>query len=293
MKTHSLLAAAAALVGAASAATNPLQLVISQDGSYAVQVGSWMTLKSGLTGYRSNGAWATGLVPTQGAPQPGADAWGTFTATTITWSGAFATTFKVYDTSPAIAFEQMALQNIVPGGGSRENVSSAFPSWTLPTPSTSSAGFLQFEGAFIDGGSNGENAGTFDTAGASKMTSGLKGGPFVLFDTTGANTLIISPSSSFMSTNFALVGQTLAVGALGSVDVIPAGHSSSVVMWYGSTGINPTIMTWGAALLAAYGKASTGSKTDYTNTRLMYNTDHGEESIIVWSSARPSCDYLP
>ena len=122
----------------------------------------------------------------------------------------------------------------------------------------------------------GVNGPVFGTYGPSmKIASGLSGGPIVMFDSTGAHTLVLSAMSSFMSTSVALVGGELRCGVFGSALVLPAGFSTSSMLWYGTAGINPTIMAWGAGLLKYFNKAADGPQKDYTNTHLIYNTDHG------------------
>jgi hypothetical protein len=273
---RTVVALAAASVTAA-AGSNPLSLTVNKDGSYAIAINAgWATLSSGVApvGVLSNNAWVA-MTAAVGSASSGADAWGTFSETPVTWTSAsmgpmLLTKFKVYDDAPAIGFEQVALQAINPGGASRDNVSTIFPSFALNQPQL---GVMQWQGAFADGGVNGSTFTSFSINGA--ITNGLRGGPFVLFDSVAQNALVFSPSSSFMSTNLAQFNGAINVGALGSVDVIPAGYSSSSMLWFGSNGINPTIMSWGAALLALYGKDAARVDTDYTATHLTYNTDHG------------------
>ena len=280
MLSRVLTAAAAAATAAAAAVTdaNPLTLTVAADGTYSVAVAGWTTLTGGATRVMSRGGWLA-LTPAVAPPAAGgADAWGTYTETAITWSApatgaVLLTRFKVYDAAPAIAFEQVALQALTPGGGSSNNVSTVFPSWVLPAPSTASLGVMQWHGAFFNDGVNGPAWTTWDTAGAAAIRGGLEGGPLVLFDAAAQGALIFSPASAFMTTNLAQFDGTVHAGVLGSVAEIPAGFSTSTVLWYGAGGINPAIMQWGAALLAAYGKDASGPQQDFTANYLTYNTD--------------------
>lgn len=183
-----------------------------------------------------------------------------------------ATKFRAYVDAPAIVFEQVALQDIKPGGASRENVSTIFPAFQLPQ-APGSLGVMQWHDSFLDGGSSGPAWTKWDTS--CSITTGLPGGPMVLFDETAASALVFSPASNFMATNFAQFGGAVHAGLMGSFEVIPAGFTSASVLWYGSSGINPTIMAWGAALLAMYGKTAAAPSTDFTAQYLTYNTDHG------------------
>jgi hypothetical protein len=61
---------------------------------------------------------------------------------------------------------------------------------------------------------------------------------------------------------------------MGSVASIPAGFRLKSVLYYGA-GPNAATMAWGDALLRRYGKAHDGASADFTNTHLIYNTDHG------------------
>jgi hypothetical protein len=165
-------------------------------------------------------------------------------------------------------------------------VSTAFPAWQLPTPSSGDQGlgFMQYGGAFVDGGSNGPMFGRFDTS--AKMQSALQGGPIVIYDAAGTQALVHSVASSFMASSIALNMTTLRAGVLGSALELPAGYSTSSVLWYGNAGINPTVMAWGAGLLALYGKALDLSKHDFTNNYLIYNTDHVGVTRRGWGRGR-------
>lgn len=275
-------AASLAVVRAQVPTANPLVLALQAGGAYSVSVPGWdVQLTGGETALLAGGKWlssADGSLPLQAGADvaSGSDAWGAFNATTLTWGAAggpqVRTTFRVYATTPAIVFETTfpaAVTTGAPSGG-RENVSSSFPSWVLPASST--AGFIQYHGAFINDGYNGP---TFGEWGASaRLTTGLKGGPIVLFDKTGQHTLIYSAASSFMAVNTATFRGTLHTGALGSAATLPAGWSHSSVLWYGSAGINPAVTAWGAALLDRFGKTRALQQSDVTGSTLTYNTDH-------------------
>lgn len=274
------LAVAAAATGGALAA-NPLSVAIAADGSYTVDVAGWTTLRSaGPAGVHVSGAWAA-LSPGAPVSSSGADAWGAFNETTLTWSSAgaplLATAFRTYADVPALLFTQTALAEVATGGGSSGNISTSFPSFAMD--GDGSVGFAQWQGPFIDGGVEGPTYGTWSPKGG--ITSGLRGGPIVLFGAQpGSHAAVLSPASQFMGTSFAQFGPSVHVGLLGSFETIPAGHATSTVLWYGAAGVNPAMMAWGAGLLALHGKAPDGVQTDVTAQSLTYNT--GAWAGLLW-----------
>jgi len=86
--------------------------------------------------------------------------------------------------------------------------------------------------------------------------------------------LILSAASEFAAVSAVVFGGALSLGPLGSVDSLPKGYSYDAVAWLGA-GVNYAIMSWGSALLQKFGKPHGLSKSDFTNTHLIYNTDHG------------------
>ena len=280
------LVAATVMLIPSLAAPNPLSVDVRPDG-FTVSVAGWpeFTLDGGSTGVMSQGRWYTSadrsLAPTLGPHMStGSDAWGDFDATTITWGNPntpqMRTTFRVYTDVSAIVFETSFPRGITTGAepGNRENVSSSFPSFTLPAAST--AGFSQWSGPFLNNGNGGPRFGLWNADGVrAALSAGLQGGPITIFDEVGAHTLVLSAASSFMATSCALFSDELVFGALGSASMLPAGWSQSVVLWYGTAGINPTVMAWGSALMASRGKTRVVQQSDETASTLVYNTDHG------------------
>lgn len=275
----------------AAAAANPCALSVdAASGAFSVACGAWPALNSFETAVSVGGAWASSrngsLVLKASAPTSGSDAWGTWTGTQQSWAlsaGAPAimlARFRVYDTTPAIVFEQAfpAADATATGRSEsdRDSVASAFPSFALPAAGGPLA-YMEFAGPFVNRGLAGPIFAAFDNkAGAAAYSSGLDSGPTVLFDSTGEGAIVLSAASAFMGASSAVTGggQALAFGALGSAQSIPAGHSQETVLWYGASA-NAAMMSWGAALLGKFGKAHDGSATDFTNAMLGYNTDHG------------------
>ena len=290
--TRAALPLMAALLSSArfAAGANPCSLSIDgATGAYSVTCGAWPALASYETALALLGNWETSrngsLVLRASAPISGADAWGTWTGTEQTWATAgggppaMLARFRVYDDAPAIVFEQSFPSPVIATGrteADRDSVASAFPSFALP-PAGGPLAYMEYAGPFVNRGLAGPVFAPFDNAaGAAAYASGLSSGPTVLLDATGANALVMSSASAFMSASSGVTGggAALAFGALGSAQEIPFAHSQETVLWFGA-GPNAAVMAWGAALLAKYGKAHDGSATDFTNTMLGYNTDHG------------------
>jgi len=285
------------LVNAATAAENPFGLAVHADGSYTVAVAGFpaLSLSSETTAVLINGEYASvangGLVLT-GAPAPfsGQDEWGTFSGTSLTFrSSALAAdvlyaTFKVYNDEPALVFESF-FPTAVPTGSNfslRDGVASSFPSFAWPA-APGGVGVMQYFSTFINNGVAGPNFFQWGAAGPGRALSpGVQGGPMVFFEPAGNTSVVFSSASSFMVASTVQEEGTLAVrsGVLGSVTTIPASSGVSFVLYAGA-GVNAAMANWGDALLRKYGKSRTGPAEDYTNTHLIYNTDHGEEAVVA------------
>ena len=279
-----------ACLAALSAAANPLSLAIASDGSYSLSHASWpaLSLVSAPTGVRVGGAWlssADGSLVRLGAARTasGSDAWGAFNSTSLDWAAAssgpvlMTATFRVYIDSPAVAFGASFPMG-VPATGAKssgsdvDSTTTRFPAWALP--SASQLAWMTWAGPFLNRGLSGPLFGGWDTQ-AKTWPGAFSGGPLVLFDAVGARALILSAATEFMGVSAAASATALNQGAMGSAAFLPAGFSYETVAWLGEGSINGAIMSWGAALLAKHGKPHGLSRSDYTNTYLGYNTDHG------------------
>ena len=277
-----------------------IPVIVNGDGSYSVA--SWpnsFVLESGPTALRADGKWLStsdSSLVLHGAALSvlGVDVWGSYNETRFDWAassspttGLMRTAVRVYDVLPAVVFETTFLSSITTGGGDRENVSCSFPTFKI-VPNQSPAGWIQYHGAFINDGYNGPTFGHFNsTAG---LISGLKGGPIVVFDQSGSNTYVLSAASDFMAQSTVVFGEALHTGALGSAAVIPSGWSYSSMIYLGlGSGINPTVMAWGAALMSRYGKTRALQQSDVTSSTLTYNTDHG---VYYYYLTEKGKDYL-
>lgn len=271
---------------------------INGDGSYTLSSAAWpnLLLSSAPVGLLSNGQWlsaADGSLKLAGpmATWTGSDSMGPFSGSTFTWADAkgisqISTTFKVYSESPAVGFAASFPAGISTGSNgtsSKDSVVSAFPSWTIP--SASQIGWLQWSGAFVNQGVKGPLSGTWDTTGAKAFSPGISSGPIVLLDESAAASLILSAASEFAAVSAVASSGSLSYGPLGSVDSLPKGYSYETVAWLGA-GVNYAVMSWGRALMGKFGKVHGLSRTDFTNTHLHYNTDHGAYYCTLRSGAR-------
>ena len=273
-------------------AENPLRLLVNADGSYSLSHATWpsLALASAPVGVALDGTWISSadkslLLLGPATLDSGEDAWGAFNVTTLSWAAAAApsvplltTAFRVYRDAPAVAFAAAfpnGLRTGSNGTAQKDGVAAAFPSWALPAAGP--LGFFQWAGPFINRGVGGPPVGKFVAPGGGLVT-GLSGGPLVLLDGAAAPALILAPASEFMAVSIALTGgrgaEAVSLGPLGSFNPLPPAWAYEVVAWAGA-GVNAAVQAWGAAMMARYGKARGLSRADFTNTHLIYNTDHG------------------
>jgi hypothetical protein len=268
---------------------NPLTLTLGAHGEYSLSSHSWpnLILSGSPVGLQVQGVWLStgdGSLTLLGSRVDGTgqDVWGAYTSSSFAFAATaspttplITTTFKVYNETSAVAFEATFPNGLVTGEASTANkdgIVSSFPAWELPQ-SGSPLGFVQWAGPFINNGNGGPVVGAFASPGGA-IRGGLSGGPLVLLDDTAAASLMLSASSEYMAVSCAVRNDSLGFGPLGSVFSLPEGYTYSAVAFYGE-GVNANIQAWGSALLAKHGKPHGLSKTDFTNTHLIYNTDHG------------------
>eukprot|EP01060_Flectonema_neradi_P036317 TRINITY_DN694_c0_g1_i1.p1 TRINITY_DN694_c0_g1~~TRINITY_DN694_c0_g1_i1.p1 ORF type:complete len:723 (+),score=190.92 TRINITY_DN694_c0_g1_i1:41-2209(+) len=152
--------------------------------------------------------------------------------------------------------------------GKTDDVSSTFPSFGL-VPSKVDLGTLGWGGTFINNGVHGPKIGKWPT----DLDTGNAGGPNGLFN--GDDCIIVSASNNFMGQTHASQNLSFTVGVMGSVEEIPAGHTVSTIVSYGSNGINNAVTKWGSTLLNKFGKTTAVRDADYMTKWLGFNTDHG------------------
>ena len=274
--------------------SNPLDLTVTPSGGYSLHTTSGWTLTgapvraliSGTWLNSSDGSLVLGHPPSTLA---GADAWGAYNATTLTWCASSSpstplvtTTFLLYLSAPIVGFRATFPGGLgprsagapTPSAPDSDGLSLEFPAFEMDGGGAS-LGFMQWSGTMLNNKNDvGPNAGPW--ALGTPVAPGLASGPVVLFDSEAANSLVLSPASNFMGVSAAasVGGGALAWGPLGSFDGIPPGWAYDCMAHFGPT-INSNVMAWGGALLDRYGKARGLSKVDYTNTHLGYNTDNG------------------
>ena len=273
---------AATLLACATAAPSLSLSVNASTGAFTLSSSTWpaLSLSSAPPQLRVNGA----LTPLALASPPstfnGADALGPFAGTTLSFAAAaggaplLVATLKAYTTRAAVGFAAAFPAAVASNGteATKDSTAAAFPAFALPA--TSSLGFMQWAGPFINQGVVGPRTGSFSAAGATSFSSGLASGPIVLLDATGAASLVLSAASEFAAVSVAAEGGALNFGPLGSAAELPAGYAYETIAYLGA-GVNEAMMTWGDAMMSKFGKPHGLSKSDFTNTHLIYNTDHG------------------
>lgn len=303
MRVPSLLAALA-VCASTTVAQNPLLLTLHEDGTYGLSSPSWpaLSLTSGPVGLQSAGVWlstADGSLVLSGprVDGSGVDAWGEYNTSAFTYVATAApntpllvTTFNIYASVSAVDFKATFPAGLTSGETNTKNKDatlSAFPAWTLPAASP--LGFVQWAGPFINNGNGGPNFGKFTAAGGAK--TGLSAGPLALLDDTAAASLVLSSSSEFMAVSSDVRNASLVFGPLGSAFSLPVGYSYSCVAFLGS-GVNTAIQGWGAGLLKRNGKPHGLSKADFTNTHLVYATQHGAYYYYQTGAYANYCEFL-
>ena len=288
-----LRVAVACIVAASVVEASSLAVSVTPGGSYALSAPGGWQLSGAPVRVRINGTWwsaADGSLILVGAPSTwaGDDAWGAFTATTLSWAAStmpatvvFESSFLSYADAPAIIFRgtyprgaSAAVGAPVPSVNDTDGIATEFPAFAMDGGGVN-LGFIQWSGTMLNQKNDlGPFAGAWERG--TPVSPGLASGPVTLFDAAALASLVLSPASEFMGVSSALSadGDALAWGPLGSATTLPLGFTYDVVAWFGPT-VNGNIMAWGAGLLARYGKAHGLSRTDFTNTHLGFNTDNG------------------
>ena len=204
---------------------------------------------------------------------------GGWTGTAVSWSGGmYVTTFKQYGAVPAALFLTRAFPMGANGSAhthadANDDLAAAFPVLGPPLAQLSTGyGYITWADTMCGG-----VTGTWTAAGVKASDFGHKGGPVALFNSSLA-TVVMSSVDSPMVTGGAFAQSTAtswALGVLGLVDPIPAGWSTTSVL-YGGQGVNDTMYAWGSLLLGVGGKARTGPSADIVVSTLSYWTDNGE-----------------
>jgi hypothetical protein len=110
------------------------------------------------------------------------------------------------------------------------------------------------------------------------LKTGISGGPLVIFNLTDhgqRDTIILSPFSQFMSSSFNQHNNILEYGVMGSISPIPVNYSHSLIVFYGSTGVNEAMRHWGQVMQRAFNRTNEHRLNDLTINYLGYYTDNG------------------
>jgi hypothetical protein len=206
-----LCAALALLAGAARGEAPALSCSFNGDGSYILAT-PLFNLTSAPLIVLVNGSWLSsengGLAPGAVSVGSGADAWGPFTSTSLTWAqggpsgpALLTTSIQVYLSSPAVLFAAAFHGGFSTGANlsGSTGVLASFPAWALPAaPGDGSLGWFQWAGTMLNQKNDeGPLAGAWDAS--ANFSEGLGAGPVVLFPPSAASSLVLSAASEFMA----------------------------------------------------------------------------------------------
>eukprot|EP00039_Didymoeca_costata_P026389 m.15829 g.15829 ORF g.15829 m.15829 type:complete len:770 (+) comp5505_c0_seq1:20-2329(+) len=276
------MAAALALLSVTATLTSITVDVNTTSGSYNVMVDSTVWFRSAATSYTTNGmvkSTATGTLSISSTSTgSGADSLGPFKSHTISYDdGAFVTEIREY--SNALVFEQrfpmgvkgtcLQPSNVMK---ERDNVSTSFPSMTMPSASDPERSLFQFSGDMT-----GDDYIYSNFSEGVRIGTGVSGfGPMCVYSSDGKNAVVISPYSEFMAASAAHSATGLSFGVQGSFTEIPAGYSMAFIMSLTQPGnVNEAFEEWGDKLLNKFGKKRDNTYNDYALKYLGYSTDNG------------------
>eukprot|EP01043_Picozoa_sp_COSAG02_P020852 COSAG02_NODE_1040_length_15035_cov_198.613819_2_plen_825_part_00 len=206
----------------------------------------------------------------------------------------------MYSSPSAVVFEQRFPKG---ADGTANNcthaeatVLSAFPAFTLPTTTTPDGpqAYVQFAGRGVPtsrgcqmgpwppnpevaSAHSCQSGGSLDPARplSNRLSSGWEAaGAIAVFDGLANNTIVVSPHTSFTTTQAVHTEGVLSFGPRGSIERIPAGFQSGAIVLAGS-GVGQTMRQWGLALMRKGGKDPDLWKADYSLKHLGYTTDNG------------------
>ncbi|GFR90870.1 non-lysosomal glucosylceramidase [Elysia marginata] len=261
--------------------TEPFRVDVFPHGGYDVRVNGVSWLPSGPTFVNSDGKrYCTGegtlkLLGHQSVT--GQDQFGAWNKTTFFyWAGRIGlkTSVKIYTkpSVPVAVFSQTYESDTEKTRGkNRDDIISSFPSFRFQPNTTANLGYLAYGNDMAGWVSLSLGRWSKDA----KFSTGIQGGPLVLFDNS-SNALVISPLSNFMSaSNKKFGGEHLSWGIMGLVDRVPAGHTTDFVVSFSNRGVNQAMRDWGKYLTSIYGKTSDARDKDLTLSHLGYWTDNG------------------
>lgn len=248
------LASAHGLAGGITKASGDITVTVTPDGSWTVQtqapLPSWTF--SGTTGYPV----------TNIANSNGSDRLGAYQEVDFTYLGASSrrSGIRSYTDTPVVLFSTTYLT----AGANTE----AFP---IVRTYPRLANHLSYQDAdFSPYQFNGANA---------------PDSPLLSFDSKG-NSYLLSAADGFQLADTTMdKSGTITAGIIPGVAQLPAGFTHNTVLAFGNS-INATYDTWGHALLARSGKASTPGDADVTLDKLGYWTDNGAAYYYSFDAAK-------
>ena len=288
------------------------QLTLKLDqstGSYSLYMNGTLWLSSNATALRSGSQWLStqdGTLHADSTPRTisGLDpTFGPYTGYQLSFNAGLAVlTIKelasLAGSSGAIIFEQYfpnGLSGCAKHSGNPAadsfDISSAWPSFTLPAPASDPA-LMVASWAGGDDWPMPSQVGVFDALHINASAFGLMGSAAAIYDSS-LQVLAITPLDNFMTTHMA-VGSSLGTGALGLglsarvTSVPPSFRSRSLLV--GGQGINNTMFALGSALLALSGKArlSVSAATDPSTRFISLWTDNG---AFYYYKTEPNATY--
>ncbi|XP_046561027.1 uncharacterized protein LOC124270048 [Haliotis rubra] len=289
-----LLVAVILLCSGASTKGDSFTINVNTNGSYSIAVQGNVWLQSAPTFVRVNKqvfSTADGslkLLETTGTS--GSDFIGKWQATNFLYQAStcrFLASIYVYTPDPSIfsynnppeqflLFKQTYLtQTNATQAPSVDETIAGFPGFVVEE-ATAPLGYMSYGGDMY-----GDSSKAFGQFGPKmKITSGIRSGPLAIFDRVKtANTLILSPASTFMAANLwyqtSSTGNNLYWGIMGGVSDITPGFETSTILFYSNQGINKGFVSWGQILQKMYERDNSFVKSDFTNNYLGYWTDNG------------------
>ena len=285
---------------------SPTAVLAAPDVVFTLNSDNTATIRvNGATWLRTSATWFTAggktyssadktLALTSSDSTSGVDVLGRYNGTVLAWQAAdqsslrWMTIYRTYFNRdyPLILFDQLWVSGATDTSvGDSDGVLSSFPSF-IPNRTATTLGALQWAGAFNPNHEfmwSGPNATT-----TLPLARGGEGGPLVLFDKRGRMAVTLSPFSSFMSTSLAASSDNIAqFGVVGSMQSVPVGHMVTTIAIFGDDGVTNTVLAWGDALLAQYGKKRQAAWEEHTTRYLGYATDNGAYYYVRPHTAQP------
>jgi hypothetical protein len=294
MRSIMLLCCAAAAIAAAS----PLDVIVSANGSYTIEVNGKLWFESGPTFVTVAGARYTTanntLVLKSSRKISGTGDLGVYTGTALSWTAGstpFETSFYVYAKTASVIFETV-FPNGIPMTGKhaadKEELLSSFPSILMSESAATDSGEgitkgrLTFNGRFMEA-SLAQAFSSTDPNFRPDVSTGLYAGPCAIFDRKMDNVVMFSPFNEFMAASFGKEQAdytnnkvALETGLMGSFTSVPKGFTYKAIMKLGIDpalpGVTGAVKEWGTMMLKQYGKTSSIPQ-DVSLHKLGFSTD--------------------